>query len=698
MKLITKIRPFNWPKLNLHSNKQHSIITTVRVSLLMLLIIPLLLLIYISSNISHNLVGERIQTDQINATNVLLAVQSNLQHETEDALTAIAKHALANQSTYNILAINQALHQYKLASKVVNYTFAVGNDEIASTAPIPTNYQPVNLDWYQGAQSNVDTPFWNSFYLDPLTGKLITSVSLQVKNKSGQLGVLKLDITDTALTSVINKIHVGHTGVSTLVSDSGVVLQSSGQTKKYLHQIGTNISNNKLFQHIYLAKKMQGSFNLEGNQIYFNKLNPNSHVWAYSLVTAKEQSIEHTQFWLTGIIIITIGILLALAVSFIFGKYLRLLLQYFTNSFKLVATGKLTRLKPITAKRFSLQNLVNHNVMPDDHGNEIAQISTQYNNMLTTTSQLISNVQTESQLVETHANNLLTLANQTQLATEEVTTTITSVANTTSQQVTATDSSLNQVNQLTLIVNELQALTSTMHIKARESEILNQTNLNLNQEVDNNWQTELQQMATIVKQMQVMDANVQNINRFIKVIDEIARQTNLLALNASIEAASAGPAGRGFAIVAKEVRKLAEQSKLATQDITKVIHAISEQSATMMAQTKISVEGGRKQTTLLAKAITSTQAVYTNNTQLATGIQDIQALSTKIKHIQTQINQDLAAITDATNNNAASVEEVSANAEEVLATMEEFTTYVKTLVQSATNLNDASSKFDIESY
>ncbi|UTW69580.1 hypothetical protein KHA80_23095 [Anaerobacillus sp. HL2] len=93
-------------------------------------------------------------------------------------------------------------------------------------------------------------------------------------------------------------------------------------------------------------------------------------------------------------------------------------------------------------------------------------------------------------------------------------------------------------------------------------------------------------MRDINKRITELSSKSVQIGEIIEVIDDIAEQTNLLALNAAIEAARAGEAGKGFAVVADEVRKLAERSGKATKEISELINSIQENTKDSVKQLK----------------------------------------------------------------------------------------------------------------
>ena len=127
--------------------------------------------------------------------------------------------------------------------------------------------------------------------------------------------------------------------------------------------------------------------------------------------------------------------------------------------------------------------------------------------------------------------------------------------------------------------------------------------------------------------MTALDRRAQDITRIMNVISDIADQTNLLALNAAIEAARAGEAGRGFAVVADEVRKLAEKTMASTSDVSSAITSIQESSAKSITQVERSVENINKTKELGSRAKATLSEILNMAAESADKIQAIAAAS-----------------------------------------------------------------------
>ena len=183
-------------------------------------------------------------------------------------------------------------------------------------------------------------------------------------------------------------------------------------------------------------------------------------------------------------------------------------------------------------------------------------------------------------------------------------------------------------------------------------------------------------IQTSNKEIQELEQETENINNILVTIQGIAEQTNLLALNAAIEAARAGEQGRGFAVVADEVRNLAKRTQDSTGEINNILAQLTERTKTVSSNMENSLAKSNQ-------AITLSEQVRTVFDTIENSVQEIRDMTTQIasaaeeQHQVTEdININIVSISDAASMMSTLSSEVETNAKEQAALGENLTALV----------------------
>ena len=240
------------------------------------------------------------------------------------------------------------------------------------------------------------------------------------------------------------------------------------------------------------------------------------------------------------------------------------------------------------------------------------------------------------------------------------------VATSSQQQAESTAAAAATLEELTVSINHVSDNASQASQQAQHAGGLAIQSGKSVQDSAASMQSVSHNVQATASQMQKLTQEVQAIGKIATVIREVADQTNLLALNAAIEAARAGEAGRGFAVVADEVRKLAERTTISAQEITQTINTIQDNAARVVVSMNQSQESASSVVTSAELASQTMLEVQNGASGVVEAISNITAALGEQRDASQDLARNMERVTQMAEENSASVEKLASTSSQLM--------------------------------
>ena len=572
------------------------------------------------------------------------ALTSNLPSNTHNYIGADHMMAPENDSIEE-LNLYQLYQEFGQSHKDLLYIYTGTENGGFVQYPLEElgGYDPRQRPWYQQAMASPNKVVITEAYQDVIGKPVVTAATVIKSTQGNVIGVQGLDITLSTLTDILSNTKLGESGYLILVDEKGTILADSKTPKNNFKNI--NSLNSPLFK--TLAKNPQKShFKTEhlGTDINVAIYTSNTLKWRFvGVINSDEILAPAYDMSMTIIFIALVMVAIFISMGVWLANRIVLPINNVANGLRDIAQGD-----GDLTKRLAV-----------DGRDEVSELAQWFNQFLDSIHQLVVDIKSCATTLNETANesgikiaDIKASSHQQEQSLDNANHLIDSMTNTAHQ--TSTDC---QESSMTISKTEeySQKGNALISITVNEVSSLNQT------------------LSDSSQSMQLLEQESENITKILDVIRSIAEQTNLLALNAAIEAARAGEQGRGFAVVADEVRTLAQSSRSATEEIDKVLMNLLEKTRDVSQQMSVNVEQSKDTIEKIEQANQSFNEIGSLITEMKTHISRITNAADQQCNSSDMINSDISGINQSAKGIANTADNLAEGSNDLLVLSKDLT-------------------------
>ncbi|MGI9953336.1 methyl-accepting chemotaxis protein [Moorellaceae bacterium AZ2] len=608
--------------------------------------------------------------ESIAARNVIRGIQGDREATLEEKMKALQDEQKRAESL--------GFKQFGIADKDGNAFFSDGSR--ANVA---------DRDYFKAALGGKTTV--SSTIVSKLDNSVVFVIAAPIRHyATNEITGVLIGIVDGAkFSELVGAITYGRTGYAFAVDGTGKIIAHK-EVERVLSQenfIEQAKSNPSLASLAAVISKMaageegMGTYTFQGQENIIAYAPLKTTGWSVAVTAPKAEVLERTASLTRAVLFVSlIIILLALLVTYVMARSITTPLVQAVDHLGVIAGGDFTR--PVPDKFLRMKD-------------EIGKLAQAVERLQANIKPLLADLRNDAKTLAGNSEALSASSEEIASSSGEVAKAIQQVAAGAGEQSNHLQEILGLIENITS--NLEKVYTELGNVKANSEETSRLADVG-KKELDvliASIEGVREAFKMVVEKLASLSGSVNQIGEILEVINGIAEQTNLLALNAAIEAARAGEAGRGFAVVADEVRKLAEQSRASSDKIRVLLNTISSETNEVVHTS----EEVNRQIVAQLESVENTVRSFDDILQSVAAITPmIEATyrevdsTVKAKDVVLDRVQSISAVAEET---SASAEEISASAEELSASTQEIAANAQQVLEVAKRLEEQVERFKV---